>query len=380
MTTTVSEAMPPVVPEQPPPLLEPPDVPRAVSVMTTDDRLSLVGSFVGSLGLTWLLYYRILPFSGKVGFFISWFAIYLAMYASVTALAHPKPIVIDRLWSAIVAGGAGVVGLALVTTVGYTFVKGWAAVHHVTFLTHSQSGVSPTAPLNQGGILNAIVGTLIELGIATVVSLPLGLGTAVFMVEVGGKFARVVRTVVEAMTALPDILAGLFIYTLLIVGLNFHVRGLHIHVHVQRSGFAAAMALSVMMLPIIARSADVALRVVPGGLREASLALGASQWQTVWRVVLPTCRSGLATAVILGMARAVGETAPVLITSGASTFFNVNPLKNPMNSLPLYIFTAVRSGEPRYIERGFGAGIVLLLMVLILFGIARLLSRTKVPR
>jgi phosphate transport system permease protein len=227
--------------------------------------------------------------------------------------------------------------------------------------------VSPTAPLNQGGILHAIVGSLIELGIATVVSLPLGIGTAVFMVEVGGKFARVVRTVVEAMTALPDILAGLFIYTTLIVGLGF-----------QRSGFCAAMALSVMMLPIIARSADVALRVVPGGLREAGLALGASQWQTVWRVVLPTCRSGLATAVILGMARAVGETAPVLITSGASTFFNINPLNNPMNSLPLYILTAVRSGEPRFIERGFGAGIVLLVMVLILFGIARFLSRSKV--
>jgi phosphate transport system permease protein len=134
------------------------------------------------------------------------------------------------------------------------------------------------------------------------------------------------------------------------------------------------------MLPIIARSADVALRVVPGGLREAGFALGASQWQTVWRVVLPTARSGLATAVILGMARAVGETAPVLITSGASTFLNWNPFNNPMNSLPLYILTAVRSGEPRFIERGFAAGIVLLGIVLILFATARYLSRPKVVR
>ena len=122
--------------------------------------------------------------------------------------------------------------------------------------------------MNQGGILHAFVGSLIELGIATAVSLPLGIGTAVFMVEVGGKFARVVRTVVEAMTALPDILAGLFIYTVLILALGF-----------AREGFCAGMALAVMMLPIIARSADVALRVVPGGLREASLALGASQWR-----------------------------------------------------------------------------------------------------
>ena len=345
---------------------EPPDVPRAVTVMTVDDRLSLYGSMLGSLGLVWLLYTQILPFSGKIGFFICWYVVYLVMFASVTAMAHPLPIVIDRLWSAIITGGAALVGIALVSTVLYTFFRGWAAVHHVSFLTHSQAGVSPTAPLNQGGISHAIVGSLIELGIATLVSLPLGIGTAVFMVEVGGKFARIVRTVVEAMTALPDILAGLFIYTTLIVGLGF-----------QRSGFCAAMALSVMMLPIIARSADVALRVVPGGLREAGYALGASQWQTVWRVVLPTSKSGLGTAVILGMARAIGETAPVLITSGASTFFNKDPFNNPMNSLPLYILTAVRSGEPRFIARGFGAGIVLLLLVLALFGAARFLSRSK---
>jgi phosphate transport system permease protein len=344
-----------------------PDRPRLVSALTTEDRLSLYGSMLGSLGLVWLLYTQILPFSGKIGFVICWYVTYLAMFAAVTALAHSRPIVLDRIWGAVVTGAAGLVGVALFSTVFYTLAKGWAAVHHVSFLTHSQAGVSPTAPLNQGGILQAIAGSGIELGIATLVSLPLGIGTAVFMVEVGGKFSRIVRTVVEAMTALPDILAGLFIYALLIVGLGF-----------QRSGFCAAMALSVMMLPIIARSADVALRVVPGGLREAGLALGASQWQTVWRVVLPTARSGLATAVILGMARAVGETAPVLITSGASNFMNLNPFKNTMDSLPLYIFFAVRSGEPRYIARGFGAGIVLLLLVLMLFGTARFLSRNKV--
>jgi phosphate transport system permease protein len=136
----------------------------------------------------------------------------------------------------------------------------------------------------------------------------------------------------------------------------------------------------VMMLPIIARSADVQLRVVPGGLREASYALGSTQWRTVWRVVLPTQRSGLATAVILGMARAVGETAPVLITSGFSTFMNVNIVTNPMNSLPLAIYTAVRSGEPAFIARGFATGIVLLAMVLILFTTGRYLSRTKAGR
>lgn len=346
------------------------DRPRTISARTSDYWLTLLGSLGGSLGLVWLLYERILPFSGWVGFFVCWYVAYLAMFAIVTALVHTPLIVIDRLWTAIVTGAAGLVGLALVSTVGYTFVRGWAAVHHLNFFAKSESASSPlTSPLTQGGILNAIVGSSIELGIATLVSLPLGIGTAIFMVEVGGRFARVVRTVVEAMTALPDILAGLFIYTFLIVALG-----------VQRSGFAAAMALSVMMLPIIARTADVQLRVVPGGLREASLALGATQWRTVWRVVIPTQLSGLATAVILGMARAVGETAPVLITSGFSTYLAVNPFVNPMNSLPLAITTAVRSGDTLFIERGFGTGVVLLVYVLILFGTARLLARSKVAR
>lgn len=365
-TTPPPAAGPPTLPDQPQSSPERPDRPRPVSVTTVEDRLVLGWTFLGSLGLVWLLYTKILPFHGVVGFIICWYFAFLALYAGATAAVHPRPVVIDRLASAVMTGAAVFVGVALASTVIYTLYRGWPALHHLNFFTQNESAGGPNAPYSHGGILNAIVGSLIMLGIATAVSLPLGIGTAVFMVEVGGKYARIVRTVVEAMTALPDILAGLFIYTLLIVRFG-----------VDRGGFAAAMALTVMMIPIIARSADVALRVVPGGLREASLALGASTWQTVWRVVLPTCRSGLATAVILGMARAVGETAPILITSGASTFFNANPFVDPMNSLPLYIATAARSGEPVFEARGFAAGVVLLMMVVLLFVAARLISRSK---
>jgi phosphate transport system permease protein len=345
---------------------DPLDRPRELPRRTLDDNASLTATLLGSLALVWLVYYQLLPLSGKIGFLICWFAGFMALYAGVTAIGNPRPVVMDRLGAAAVAAAAGVVGVALASTVIYTFIKGYPAWHHLNFYLHDMAGVRPLDPLTQGGITHAIVGSVIELAIATAVSLPLGIGTAVFMVEIGGRFATVVRTVVEAMTALPDILAGLFIYTVLILALGF-----------SRTGFAAAMALSIMMLPIIARSADVALRVVPGGLREAGLALGATRWQTVRRVVLPTARSGLATAVILGLARAVGETAPVLITSGASTFFNDDPLKNPMNSLPLFIYTAVRSGQPTFIARGFGAASVLLVLVLVLFAMARLLSRQK---
>jgi phosphate transport system permease protein len=281
----------------------------------------------------------------------------------------PGTLVRDRLAAAVVHGAAGTVLIAVLSAIFYTFAEGRHAIVHLNFFTHDMAGVTPTAPLTQGGIVHAIVGTLIEIGIAIVVSLPLGVGTAVFITEVGGKFSRGVRTVVEAMTALPDILAGLFIYTTLIVRLG-----------VQQSGFAAAMALSVMMLPIIARSSEVVLRVVPGGLREAGLALGASRWRTVWHVVLPTAAPGLATALILGIARGIGETAPVLLTSGASSFFNVNPFSEPMNSLPLYIYSGFISGEKLFIERIWGAASVLLGIVLILFVTARVVARSRTGR
>ena len=184
-----------------------------------------------------------------------------------------------------------------------------------------------------------------------------------------GRGARVVRTIVEAMTALPSIVAGLFIYTVWIVNL-----------HHERSGFAAALALAVMGLPIMARASDVVLRVVPGGLREASYALGAGKLQTVWHVVLPTARPGLATALILGIARMVGETSPLILTSGASTFMNANPFHDPMNSLPLFIYNAVGSGDPRFAQRGFAAATVLLTLVLALFLLARLAVRGKRSR
>jgi phosphate transport system permease protein len=367
MTTVIDG--PTVAPPATPPAAPSEDRPRVLHAATLDDRLSLCGSIVGGFALVLLLYGHILTLRGVLGFIICWYFAFLLLYAAVTSVANPRPVIADRLAAAVIHGGAALVGVALVSVVGYTFIKGANALPHLNFYTQTMAGVRPSDALGQGGILHAIVGTLIELGIAIVVTLPLGVGTAVFMTEVGGPFARVVRTVVEAMTALPSIVAGLFIYTVLIVAL-----------HIPRSGFAASMAISVMMLPIIARAADVVLRVVPGGLREAGLALGATQWRTVWHVVLPTAQSGLATALILGVARGVGETSPVLLTSGASTFFNDNPLQYTMNSLPLFVFSAVRSGQPTYVQRGFGAASILLALVLLLFVVARRLARQRSGR
>ena len=142
----------------------------------------------------------------------------------------------------------------------------------------------------------------------------------------------------------------------------------------ERSGLAASIAMSIMMLPIIIRSADVVLRLVPGNLREAAAAVGAPQWRTVWHVVLPTARSGLTTSVILGVARGIGETAPILLTSGFTSTMNLDPVTGPMVSLPLAAFELVRSPQQTQIARGFATAALLMMLVLVLFTIARIVG------
>lgn len=339
---------------------------RLLSRSTAEQKFEVVGCWIAALAVAWLVCGRLMPWDGPIVFTLVTVVTGLLFLAVITAIDSGWPEVTDRIVTTVINLAALLVGLALVSTVLFIFVRGWKPLTHLNTFFSDMSGVGPRDPLSKGGVAHAIVGSLIQVGIAIIVTIPLGIGTAVYMTEVGGRFARIVRTVVEAMTALPSIVAGLFIYTTLIVGLG-----------VPRSGLAAALALGVMMLPIIARAADVVLRVVPSNLREASLALGASRWSTVWHIVLPTARPGLATAVILGVARGIGETSPVLLTSGAASFMVTNPTEGVMNSLPLFIFSTVRSGEPIYIERAYGAAAILLALVLILFIAARLLARPR---
>ena len=344
----------------------PPVARASLGKMSPDELFVRAGSWFAAFGLAWVITQRLLPLPGVPWFLITWFVCGIAVTAVATAATGTWVDVKDRVAASVITGLALFVGAALVAVVVYVVVKGYRPVLNLNFWFDDMAGVGPKAPFDEGGIRHAIVGSLIEISIAVAITLPLGVGTAVFMTEVGGRFARVVRTLVEAMTALPSIVAGLFIYTVWILALGQ-----------PKSGFAAALALSVMMLPIVARAADVVLRVVPGGLREASLALGASRWRTVWHVVLPTARPGLATALILGIARGVGETSPVLLTSGAADFTKVNPFDGAMNSLPLFIYGNVRSGADVAIQRAYGAALVLLLLVLVLFVVARLLARPR---
>jgi phosphate transport system permease protein len=323
--------------------------------------LALFGAAAAALSLTALLWTELSPFSGILGYIVMSWVLFVIFYAILISFDENRPTVRDRV-SAVVVQSLGLLVLAvLVFVIGYTVWQGRTALFHLNFYTQDMHLEIPGDPLTKGGMVHAAIGTLLEVAIAMGIAVPLGLLAAVFLAEVPGRLARFVRMIVEAMTALPDVLAGLFIYATLIL-----------IVFRRPSGFAAACALAVTAIPIICRAADVVLRLVPGGLTEASYALGSGQWRTVRFVTLPTARSGLATAVILGAARAIGETAPVLLTAGATGYTNLNPFSGPMMSLPLMAFSfTTGSPEPADIARGFAAGAVLLLLVVILFTIAR---------
>jgi phosphate transport system permease protein len=269
----------------------------------------------------------------------------------------------DRLASVAVHSLAVLALLALLFIVGFTFWRGREALPHLNFFTTDMQRAGPLDPLTVGGILHGVVGTLVEISIALIITVPLGLACAVYLNEARGPLPRFVRTVVEAMTALPSVVAGLFILASVILTLGL-----------TKSGLAAGLAISVMMLPIVIRASDVVIRLVPGSLREASIAMGAPRWRTVWHVVLPTARSGLTTAVLLGSARGIGETSPVLLTAGFGSSLNFNIFSGPMVSLPLATFTFSQSPEHSMVARAFGAATVLLALVLVLFALARALG------
>lgn len=325
--------------------------------------VSVLGSATGAIALAWVLDQRVLPWSGALGFWIVAYALFLTLYTAVAWAQWPRRAVVDRVVGVILASAAALVLVIVLDQLVFTVDRGARAIVHANFWTQTMSVTGPLAPLTSGGMLHALVGSLEQLGLATAFSVPLGLAAALYLVEVGDWLARPVRIIVEAMTALPEIIAGLFVYAFVILTLG-----------AERSGFAASLALTVMMIPVVTRTAEVIFRLVPHALREASYALGSSQFRTVWTVVLPTARSGLSTAVILAMARAVGETSPVLLTAGFTKELNTDPFSGPQTSLPLYIYNYVRYPQATMVQRAFGGGLALMAMVLILFVLARVIG------
>jgi phosphate transport system permease protein len=272
------------------------------------------------------------------------------------------------------AVGTGIALIPLVLIIYYLLHKGLGAINSSFFTSDPNlsqcfphvPGAPPPPPCNIGGIRSAILGTLEIVGLATLISVPLGIIVALWLTEYGkaSPFATIVRYFVDVMTGVPSIVFGLFIYTVLVVS---HVGG-------DAVGWKGAIAVALLMIPIVVRSSEVVLLLVPSSLREAALALGAPRWRVVARVVLPTAAPGLVTGSLLAIARGAGETAPLLFTIGAAHVFTAD-LGQPMNSLPTQIFGDLGQNTSQFYNRAWGAALTLVAMILILNLIARAISR-----
>ena len=279
--------------------------------------------------------------------------------ATVSARRRNK----DRLMRGVLLGATIVALIPLVLVLYYLLKRGLGAVSWHFFSS------DPTGNFlgDPGGIKSAILGTIEMVALAALISIPIGIGVALYLVEYGreSRFASAVRYFIDVMTGVPSIVFGLFIYTTLVVtgwfGSGF-------------AGWKGSVALALLMLPIVTRSAEVVLLLVPDSLREAALALGSPRWRVVFRIVLPTALPGLITGSLLAIARGAGETAPLLFTA---TLANVTTydLNQRMNSLPAQIFNDVGQAQDRLVGRAWGAALTLVLMILILNLIARLASR-----
>ena len=341
---------------------------------TSFDVWVLTGSIISALCLNWLIFYRLTAGASLFGFLLCSYFTFLAIFGAVTAERMGRLVATDRVMTVVVVSSAVIVFIPLVLLIGYILVQGLKALSPGFFIS-DQQGITPVLPSSAGGASHAIIGSIEQVGLALLWSLPLALAAAVFLNESRSRWRRPVRIFVDAMSGLPSIVAGLFIFATLI--LPFAKSGNPLFGY---NGFMASLALAITMLPTITRTVDVVLRLVPDGLREASLALGASRARTVLSVVFPTARTGMTTAVVLGIARAVGETAPLLFTAFGYDLMNSNPFSGSQESLPLFVYRNIRKPDISAIERGFAGALVLLLLVVALFALARFIGRDRSRR
>ena len=256
-----------------------------------------------------------------------------------------------------------IVALIPLFLVLYYVVKRGIGAWSSDFFTTDPTGAFLGDP---GGIKSALLGPLEIVALASAIAIPIGVGVAVFLVEYGKQswFARAVRYFVDVLTGVPSIVFGLFVYIALILGGGFG----------GFAGWKGSIALGLLMLPVVTRASEVVLNTVPDTLREAGLALGSPRWRIVFRIVLPTALPGLITGGLLAIARAAGETAPLLFTAFAINSTNYD-LGKPMNSLPMQIWNDVRQAQDRLVERAWGSALALISLILILTIVARIFAR-----
>ncbi|GAA3338855.1 phosphate ABC transporter permease PstA [Amorphoplanes nipponensis] len=296
-------------------------------------------------------------------------AFYLAGMFAAASRVEGRRSARNRLWKTLIYGACLLAILPLASVV-WTLVSKGAARLDGDFFGSSMNNIG--ARDANGGAYHAIVGTLQQVGIATLMAVPLGVLGAIYLVEYGrGKFALTVRFFVDVMTGIPSIVAGLFIlaFWVLIVSPWFN------NGTPRFSGFAASLALTVLMLPTIVRSTEEMLRLVPGPLREGAYALGVPQWKTILKVVLPTALPGIVTGIMLAVARAAGETAPVLLVAGGAAAINFDPFSGNQSSLALFVYQQAGDASRYAPDRAWTAALTLVALVLVLTIAAKLLAR-----
>jgi phosphate transport system permease protein len=274
----------------------------------------------------------------------------------------------DRVATALVWVAFLLAVVPLVSLVWSTVSRG-VKVLDFYFLTHSMGLVADSEP--GGGIYHAILGSLEQVGLATVIAAPIGVLTAIYLVEYGrGKLAKAVTFFVDVMTGIPSIVAGLFILSIMLM------------FDMEPFGFAGSLALAILMMPVVVRSTEEMLKLVPNELREASLALGIPKWRTILKVVIPTSIGGITTGIMLAVARIAGETAPVLLLVWGNSLINANPFEGAQQSLPLYIYQqyANSAGAGAAYDRAWAASLTLIAFVMILNLLARGIARWKAPK
>jgi phosphate transport system permease protein len=365
LTPPETEAAPPPPPKGSAPT---PSVPERRPIRPRDfsgaDAALVAATLLASYCVTWVIFNELTLLTGTFGFIVVLAAVFLIVYYVLNRQLHGRRVAADRVTAALLTVGVLAMLTPLVLLVGFLFVRGVGLLSwHL--LTATQNGVLEVCPRGQTcakpGVFHAIVGTFEQVALAVMIGVPLGILTAVFLNEVGGRITQPVRVMVTAMSGLPAIVAGIFVYSIIVI-------------HFKFSGFAGGIALAILLLPTVTRGTEEVLKIVPDELREASAALGAPQWRTVWSVVLPTARSGILTAVMLGIAVSIGETAPLLFTVFGANTTNWNPFSGPQASLPLLIYESVKSSQHADVQLGYAAALVLFLLVFFVFILARILA------
>lgn len=305
---------------------------------------------------------------GKLAYAFIFFVAYGLITSTHSFVLRGPQAAKDAFVSTVVSLGAVVTVIPIASILLTVIQKGVPGLHFGLF-SNDMSMATPTDPIPTGGLLHAITGTLTLVILALIMSIPIGILTALYLTEIKGRLASPIRFLVQAMSGVPSIVAGLFILSAVLYPITK-----------SYSALMGALALTILMIPTIARTSEEVLLLIPNELREAGTALGGTQWRTVAMIVLPAARSGLMTAIILGIARIAGETAPLLLLTGGGDKVNPNPFNGSVGSLPYYIWKSFNAGSPEAITRAWAGLLVLMIVVLILFISARALSNRRISK